>query len=183
MAKPSANIASPEVIQRFRAQFIVFDAESRRELGGIQNAVRSVQNWVQVEQASHWKSELRKRHEVAEATKRAYTMVRNTGGKMKKDDIEEERKAMVKAKRRLEEAEEKLETIKKWTLILEREAVWNVKPCVALASRLLSLTPKAIHRLDQMLDNLDIYLRPASPKPSGGSGKSGSKDQDESCPE
>jgi hypothetical protein len=164
MAGRSANISSPEVIRQFRARFIFFDSECRKELEGVRADVHRVLDWLQREQTAYWKSELRKREEAAENAKRAYKFVAYTTGPLKKDHPEDERLAMMKAIRRKEEAEDKLKAIKRWTLEINHSVIKNLKPCEVLASRLTALTPKVIHRLDQMLDNLDIYMNPL---PSG----------------
>jgi hypothetical protein len=175
MAGRSAHISSPEVIRRFRTQFIFFNNECKKELEGVRADVNRVLNWLQGEQTGYWKAELRKREEEAENAKRAYTFVAYTTGPLKKDHPEDERRAMLKAKRRKEEAEEKLKVVKKWTLAINQEVMKNLKPCEVLSSRLSSITPKVIHRLDQMMDNLDIYLASTSPKPASSKSKSEKK--------
>ena len=76
---------------------------------------------------------------------------------------------MMRALRLKEEAEKKVKAVKKWSMTLSHEAVKYLKPCETLSSKLASQTPKAVHRLDQMLDNLDDYLRQVSSSSTGNS--------------
>ena len=78
----------------------------------------------------------------------------------------DEKKALDRALRLKAEAEEKLRAVKKWAMTIENRAAKALGPCVALSSLLSTLTPKALARLDQMLDSLDDYLRPGAAGPS-----------------
>jgi len=161
VARQSANIKSPEIIRRFRAEYVSFDNECRKAVDGIRTSVQRVQNWLQGEQRLYWKRQVRKRREEAEVAKRNYKFARYGADPRQKQTAEDQRKIMMKAIRRQEEAEQKLKTVQKWAMTLSHEAVKNLMPCETLSSKLASLTPRAIHSLDRMLDNLDLYFRPA----------------------
>lgn len=161
MSRQSADIKSPEIIRRFRAEYISFDSECRKAIDGIRTSVQRVQNWLQGEQRLYWKRQARKRREEAEVAKRNYKFARYGADPHQKQTAEDQRKIMKKAIRRQEEAERKLKAVQKWAMTLGHEAVKNLRPCETLSSKLASLTPKAIHSLDRMLDNLELYFRPA----------------------
>lgn len=160
MGKQSAHISSPDIIKQFRARFICFDSECKKALEGIRTNVHRVRNWLQGEQKLYWKRQLRKREEEAEVAKRNYKFARYGADPRQKQTAEDQRKIMMKALRLKEEAEIKLKAIRKWSMTLSQEAVKSLRPCETLASKLASLTPRAVNRLDRMLDNLEIYLRP-----------------------
>ena len=61
--------------------------------------------------------------------------------------------------RRMEEAEEKIRVIQKWLGTLEHKTLVLLQPCARMSTLLSTQSPKALARLDQMLDSLDDYLR------------------------
>lgn len=167
MAKASANINSPDVIRRFRNHFVEFSEECRRALVGIKGDIRKTKEWLRHEQASYWRQQLRRREERAEKAKRDYDSARYGPKLTRKDSCVDEKKAYEKARRSKEEAEEKRRAVKKWTTTLDHEADKLLQPCTGLALQLDTLTPKALARLDRMLDSLDEYLRPSASNTSG----------------
>ncbi|MFH1707148.1 MAG: hypothetical protein ABIF71_04435 [Planctomycetota bacterium] len=169
MAGNSVNLSSPEVIRQFRGRFIDFSIECRKELESVRTDMQAVVGWLTGEQKAHWESELRKRSEEAAIAKRTYVFMLYDTSQLKKDHLEDERQAMIKTARRRDEAEAKLKVIKQWLLTLNHEVMNDLKPCEVLSSYLATLTPRAVHRLDQMLDNIDAYLRPAPAGTAGGS--------------
>ena len=165
MPKRSANIRDPEVIRRFRAQFIRFCEAAQRALDSTANDVASVTDWLSGEQMRHWKLQHRKRHEEMKNAWREYVNARHGDRRMGKPSSVDERKAWERAKRRKEEAEEKIALIKRWVMRLEREAEKLRPPCVRFEEVLLTNMPRAVARLDHMLENLEIYLQAPPPKP------------------
>lgn len=165
MARKPANIESPEVIRHFRSNLVKFDERAHMALEEAFADVRKVQGWLQRDVHRHWQRQLRRREEMLEKARREYAEA--TWGKehMGKASVVDEKKALNKAMRLKEEAELKLRSIRRCNLTLEREVGKRLQPCRSLDSELDTLTPKALARLDQMLDSLDVYFHRA---PSGG---------------
>jgi len=167
MANASANINSPEVIKRFRSRFVGFDGECRQALTGVRTDVRKVLDWLKREQAPSWRQQLRKREELAEKARREYTSALHGRKYARKESCVDEKKALDKALRHKAEAEERIRAVKKWAMAIDQKADKLAQPCVTLSALLQRLTPKALARLDKMLDSLDEYLRP----PGAGTGE------------
>jgi hypothetical protein len=165
VAQGPANISSPDVIKRFRSHFVKFDETCRNALESIHSDVGRVQDWLRREQATHWKHQLRKREDMVEKARREYMQARHDRGPTRKQSCVDEKKALERAMKLKEEAEEKLRAVKKWTMTIDHKAGKALGPCVSLSSTLSKLTPKALARLDQMLDSLDDYLRPGAAVP------------------
>ena len=172
MSFNSANISSPEVIRMFRAQFIEFDSSCVNEIEGVRGDVQRTLNWLEGEQKTYWRTQLTKREEAVLVAKSQYTFAKH-GGPTGRQSAEEQRIAWKRAQRAKEEAEDKLKKIKRWSNTINQQVIKELKPIEVLASNLSAITPKAIMRLDEMLDNLDIYLRQTSVGPGkpSGSGK------------
>ena len=74
----------------------------------------------------------------------------------------DELKAFERAQRLKMEADEKIRTVRHWLTTLEQESSSLLRPCAKLSTMLTTQSPKALMRLDQMLDSLDDYLRKSS---------------------
>lgn len=155
----SAHIDSPDVIRKFRSQFVVFDTDCRRALEGSRTDVSRIQEWLRREQLGYWQKELRKREELAEQARRDYTSARYRDGFSGRQSCVDEKKALDRAVRLKEEAEQKIRAVKRWLQQIEREVANASGACQSLASLLDLATPNALARLDQMLDRLDHYMR------------------------
>jgi hypothetical protein len=178
MARPgSANIRSPEAIRRFRFRFVEFTELAHLALDTAAGDVRSVNEWLRHEQLPYWQREHRRRHEELGRTWREYVNARYGDRRMGKPSCVDERKAWERARRMKEEAERKIEFVKGWLRAVERETDRLKSPCSKLQTLLDSLAPRALVRLDTMLDGLDEYLRAA------GHGRTGAPPRDTSEPE
>jgi hypothetical protein len=156
-----ANISSPEVIRRFRARFVEFDSDCRRALEGSRGEIVRIEDWLRREQTAYWKGQLRKREEAVEKAKREYqSALHNDGGFQGKKSAVDEKKALDRALRLKAEAEAKLAAVKRWLLTIDKQVADVSGACLCLVSLLDATTPKALARLDTMLDSLDEYLRP-----------------------
>jgi hypothetical protein len=159
----AANINSPDVIRRFRSQFVTFDTDCRRALEGTRSDVARIQEWLRREQLTYWKRELRKREELAVQARSDYLSALHNDGFVGKQSSADEKKALDRALRLKAEAEEKLRAVKSWLLHIEREVANVSGACLSLSAMLDTATPQALARLDQMLDRLDDYLRATGP--------------------
>ncbi len=159
MAHGSANINSPDIIREFRGHFVSFDNVCRNALMGVEADVRGTVDWLRGEQHLYWKTMVRKCEEAMQSAlgelRRAQ---QKTTRDIKKGTVDEQR-AYEKAKRRKEEAEAKIASVKRWTMLLEQKAEKLLTPCRMLGAQLDTATPKAVARLDKMLINLEEYLR------------------------
>jgi len=168
MARSSANINSPEIIKRLRGRFVDFDSKCRQALTGVHADVRRLLEWLKREQGPYWRQQFRRREEAAEKARREYASALHGRKHTRKVSVVDEKKALDRAMRLKEEAEEKLKAVRKWVLAIEHRADKLRQPCITFSSLLASLTPRALARLDQMLDSLDEYLRPDGPAGGGG---------------
>ena len=166
MAQGPAHVSSPDVIRRCRAQFVKFDEDCRASLDGIRADVYRIEEWLRREQGPHWKHELRRLSERVEKARRDYVLARNDTGPTRKPSCVDEKKALDKAVKLRDEAERKVRAVAKGLQVTGQEVAKALGPCTVLSSRLATLAPRCLARLDQMLDSLDEYLRPAAGGPT-----------------
>ena len=158
MPPSPANLESPEVIRRLRANLVRFGERAAAALEDIFADVNTVGGWLDREVAPFWRKQVRRRREDFERAKREFASAEHASRNSGKRSTVDEKKAMNRARQRMEEAEEKLRRVKRWIQNLDRETGKRLQPCRSLSNQLDSSIPKALVRLDRMLDSLDTYF-------------------------
>jgi hypothetical protein len=141
-----------------------------------------------VERAAYWKAEIRRRSDVVNQAMKDLEHCRTF--KKVGDNTPscvEEKKALAKARRRLEIAEEKAQLVRRWTPVVLQQFR---ETCVRLTRfrEVIDLDcPRALAELERMLRALDAYQNVAAvrdePAPEGGVGTASVTRQDvESSP-
>ena len=162
MGKGPARIDSPDVIREFRRRFVAFDQAVRNALMGIDTEVRTAADWLRGEALMNWRRRQRRCEEAMNNALRELRQAQmNTDAAQKASHVDE-KKAYDKARRMKEEADRKVEGVKKWAIILDQKAAKMLGPCRAFGARMDSVTPRALARLDAMLISLEEYLSDSS---------------------
>ncbi len=164
MSRKPARIESPEIIKELRAQFVKFDEACRRALSACDAHVKSTDHWIQRDQMLFLKQNLRKCDEALIAAQREYSQAKWGANDLNRSSGMEEKRVLDRAKRRKEEAETRMAALERWKLRLDDEVGKLERPCISLTNLLDHTTPRALARIDRMLDNLEAYLRPAPPE-------------------
>jgi hypothetical protein len=160
----SANVQSIEAIKRFRVAFANLVENSRRGLDSTRMDIRRFLDWLQTDQANHWKSEIKRREkELAQAKADLHRKRLSGATKDSKPDVTEQKMALRRAQARVEEAEGKIKRIKKWSQILDKAVREYEGQARQLAGMVEVDAQKSLALLDQMLDSLDAYTRLSAP--------------------
>jgi hypothetical protein len=158
MAHGPARIESPEVIKELRNRFAILDQKCRNALMSVSGDIQEAREWLRNDRQMHWRRQLQKADEFLSNAKRELEQAKwNTSRGIRSDTVDLAR-AVEKAKRRREEIEQKIESVKRWSAILEMKITKMMGPCHALSILLDQRTAQAMARLDKMLDNLDAYF-------------------------
>src|SRR5512137_2899868 len=107
-----AHITSVEALEDFRASLIVYLSKVRPTLDEVSSEVLRTRLWLQNEQRTHWENEVRRRTKVLEQAQQTEFGARLSN---LRDSTDAERMAVMRARRALEEAEEKLRRVKHWS--------------------------------------------------------------------
>ncbi len=158
MAK-SAHIESLDVLRQFRAAMVKFGEAVNSALGDAESEMQRVQMWVENEQSSHWQHQLRKRQDALvkakEALRQKQIFKDVTGARQSYVD---EEKAVAMALRRVQEAEQKIINVKRWTRQLEKETNLYKGSVQRLMTTITADLPKANAKLDRMFSQLQEYV-------------------------
>ena len=159
MSYNSARIESTEVIKGFRAQIVEFNETCRQAVTGIGSDSQRTRQWLQHDQHRHWTMELKKADELVRQARSAYILARFGADHLRKPSYIEEQKILRKAERRKEEAENKIRVIKKWESSLEQQTQKMMGPITQFSFTLELEVPRALAKLDLMVEKLEEYLR------------------------
>ncbi len=162
MARQSAQVTSLDALLRFKASMCQFDEEVRVRLASAESDVRRTLWWLQNELPGHWQREIRKRQKELAMAKSELVRAELASREQRASCVLE-RRAVEKAKHRLEEAESKLERTRHWVRVLERESLLYQGQMQGLSARLERDVPKALARLDALLGHLRAYVSTAPP--------------------
>jgi hypothetical protein len=169
-----ARIEGPEVVHGARRAVLRFGDTVDAGLSGVVAAMNRVRDRLRVEMLPYWKSQVMRRQEVYQEARRRFleaeddlrrTRMQGGPGKGSSDD---ERRTMIKAKAKMEEAEEKIAQVKKWLIRLDDEGDALAAQCTNHAISLREMVAAAADRLDRAADALEHYQSIVVP-PVGGS--------------
>jgi hypothetical protein len=159
-----ADIKSTDTLVFIKTALAAFAHESGQAVSEIEIQSQRAVDWVTVDQVAYWKTEVRR---AADQVNKAIKDLEHCRAFKKVGDNQpsciEEKKALEKARRRLEYVEKKAELVRRWSPVLQQEFR---EMCVRLVRfrEVIELDcPKAMARLDQMLRALDAYTSTTSP--------------------
>jgi hypothetical protein len=155
----TAKVQSIDAIRAFRITLLKFADAADSALADAEGEMSHTLMWLQTEQPAHWRTQVRKRSEILTRAKEALRMkclYKDSSGHTPSAD--QEQKAVQLATRRLEEAEEKVQTVKKWERRLQKEISSYQGSARRLATQIQSDLPRAAAQLDQTIQQLEAYV-------------------------
>jgi hypothetical protein len=155
----SAHVKSIEAIEQFRAGLGQFGDEVGQALATIRADVQRFVQWLEHDQLSHWQHEIRVREErVAEAKGDLHRCLSATIDPRRTPSCLQEKKVLEAAKRRLEEAQQKLIAVRRWIPIVRQAAFDYSMRAEPLAGAIAGDLPRANAFLLRSLERLEAYL-------------------------
>ncbi|HTD66313.1 MAG TPA: hypothetical protein VK846_07275 [Candidatus Limnocylindria bacterium] len=149
-----AHVTSVDAIESFRSSLISYLGKTRPLLDDACDEVFRLREWIERDRRLHWENEIKRRRKLFEAAEQALfsarlgTLREATGG---------EHAAVMRARRALNEAEEKLRMVKKWALDFDNRVQPLVKELDSLRTMLANDLPRAVLMLAQIVKTLDAY--------------------------
>lgn len=156
----TANVRSVAAIADFRVALATYGDEVNAGLCDLDMEIRRFQDWLQHEQAGYWQREMKKREQNLSEAKSDLLRARISGMSatgQTHSHIELEA-AVKRAQRRLEEAEQKIMAVKKWTLVVQQAIGEYQTQSRPMATELESDLPKTLAMLDRMVKALEDYV-------------------------
>ena len=156
----SARVSSLEAIAAFRARLLVFLTKSRPALEEVSGEIMRTRLWLQNDQRIHWEGQIRQRAKKLETAQHELYSARLA---RIREVTTAEQSAVNKTRRALDEAEEKLRTLKRWNRDFDSQVEPLVKQVDKLQTFLVHDLTKAGVHLAQILKSLDAYANAGPP--------------------
>ena len=149
-----AQVSSIDALEAFRSDVILFITQMQPVIDEISGEVTRLRLWLQNDQRSLWDTELRKRRRKLEEAQSELFSARLSSTQ---DSTILPQMAVQKAKRAVDEAEQKLVTLKKWDRELEKVVEPQLKQVEQLRGFLSADMGKAVIELAEIIRKLEAY--------------------------
>ncbi|GAA5118155.1 hypothetical protein JIN84_16365 [Luteolibacter yonseiensis] len=157
------QISSIDALEAFRADLIQYIAKARVALEDMEGDVRRTRTWLDTDRTQYWGGQMKlwtkNLHQAEEELYSANLTNPQASNAFQK-------MAVLKARRKVEDAEEKLRVLKKWRQTFENRAtplLRQLDPMFFLVGQQL---PKGVHSLGESIKALQAYAEKAAPAPS-----------------
>lgn len=174
-----AHVVSLEAIESFRSHLIVYVSQARPALEEVSADVLRTRQWLENDQRTYWENQLRRRSKALEEAQAALFSSR-VG--MLHHETAAEQMAVHRAKRAVEEAEDKLRVLKRWRRDFDGRVQPLLKQMEKLHTVLSNDMVQAVAYLTQTITKLAEYAETKAPAaPSIPSAPRAAQDQSESA--
>jgi len=152
------NVTSIDALEAFRADLIQYVEKARTALEDAEGEVRRTRSWLDVERTGYWAGQCKQwTKQCAQTEAELY----NVGLTRPQESHAFQKMAVLKARRKLEEAEAKLRVVRHWRQVFENRAtplLRQLDPMFFMVGRQL---PQAIHSLGEAIKALQAYAEKA----------------------
>ncbi len=156
--RDAARLTDLRALDDARAGFVKFRDEAGQALMEVEIEAQRALNWVRTEQDAYWKQQHRVRGERLEQARSELRRAQFPASDGRIPSAIEQKKAVAKAEAAVEEARQKIESVRRWSRLLERELAEYSGLAQPLAGALDADLPRAIALLDRMLHSVEGYL-------------------------
>ncbi|AGA30370.1 hypothetical protein [Singulisphaera acidiphila] len=161
-----ANVRSTDAIKQFKLALLTYAEDSRVALGAMEMEIRQVRNWLERDQYTYWTSQVKRAKEKIAEARTELNRRRLSQSNSDAVSDSDQKEALRIAKHRLEEAEDKVERIKKWGPVLEHALSEYHSQSQPLSDKLSGGLVGSLALLERMIVALEEYAAlqaPAAP--------------------
>jgi hypothetical protein len=155
------RVTSLDALETFRAHLIIFLAKAVGAVDEVGDEVRRTRSWVHNDQRHFWEAQIKKRRRALDQAQGEYMNARLS---KLRDNTAAQKQAVLKAKRELAEAEEKLLAVKLWIRNFDVSTDPLMKRMSGLRQFLDYDMPKAVAFLVQAQKTLEDYTQIPTPE-------------------
>jgi len=157
----SAHLTSIEAIASLKAALVEFSASASDGLMQLMLEARRPEAWIE-DQARHWPRQVQRASDAVSEARLALQRCELTIDGSERSCYDE-RKALEKAKRRLNEAEAKVAAVRRWRVEIRKEIEAFEVQAAKLQQYLESDFTRGLAALDRMVGALDQYVQTGGP--------------------
>ncbi len=160
-----AQVRSLDAIRAVRAALIEFAENAGAAIAAADSDLARTGTWLFQERPAYWKREVRRQEELVQKARQEITKKQLIRAP-EPASVVLERRELDRAKARHDRARERADATRAWCGRWERESLLARGPLASLAEFIHADIPRAVVRLDRMLDSLEAYLAMPAPEAS-----------------
>ena len=145
-----ARVRSLDALESFRSSLIVFLTKARSSVAQVTEELRRTRAWLMNDQRVHWTEQCRKRARHLDQVKSELLTVRRSN---LVDNVSTQELAVKRAKQALEEAEQKLANVKRWT-----RASWTDAKSLQFEKDYLEALHPLVSQAIHVADEINVLL-------------------------
>ncbi len=153
-----ANVQSIDALKEFRLALWKFAELAGRALMDAEGEIQRTQIWLETEQDSYWRGQIQRRTELVTRARNALLekkLYKSTDGG--RPSAVDEEKAFKLAVARLDEANQKMQSVRRFIRVLQREVLLYRGQVQPLSNALQQEIPTAAERLESLVASLEKY--------------------------
>jgi hypothetical protein len=159
----TANVRSVEALKDFKNTLITYADDARAALSSVQMDIRHTRDWLERDQMAYWKGQVKRRQELVGLARTELHRRRLSQANSDAISDTDQKEALKLAQRKLAEAEEKVEKVKRWIPILQKAISDYNSHAQPLGDRLAGPFENSLALLDRMVAALDAYRALSAP--------------------
>jgi hypothetical protein len=168
-----AKVTSLEALEAFRSRLIIYRDKAGRVLDEVAEEVLRTRVWLQSDRITFWEGQIRRKHKELEMRQQELFSAQISG---MSDASFVQQQAVQKARRALNESEDKLRLVKSWNRQYDQRVEPLGKQVEKLRHNLSHDLAQGVAYLDQVIKTLaeysEISAGSSASKPSGEAGES-----------
>ncbi len=154
----SARVTSIDAVVAFRGALRTFEAEAAQAILSLDGQTNRALDWLDNEAPAYWRQEVRRCSDLVARTRGELETCKMRTVAGQRAACLEEIEAFRAAQRKLREAEEKIETVRKWAQRVRRELDDYRGRTMGLRMALERDLPRTLGLLDRTISSLDSYV-------------------------
>jgi hypothetical protein len=162
MSSP-ARVTSIDALRQLGAALVRFQEEASMALAQADTEALRTIDWLKGDRLAYWKAERVRREEQLRIARGELSRAQLMSSDLSPKSFIDQRKAVERAKRSVEEAIQKQAATQRWIRELTKEHMLYKGRVQPLATEITARIPAARHALDQMVNRLDEYTQIDAP--------------------
>ena len=159
----SAQVNSIDGVIRFRAAFREFQDQAQHALVALDEQILRAQQWLEHDGPIFWKAQIRRCYDDVARTRASLETAKMRSVGDHRPACIEEQEAYRAAQRRLREAEEKIETLRRWAQRVREEFDDYRGRTRGFRDAVESGVPRSVALLDRTIRSLEAYVERPEP--------------------
>jgi hypothetical protein len=155
-----ARVRSLDDLEAFRSSLIVYLTKARQNVNQVGEEIKRTRTWMMNDQRVYWTEQLRKRSRMLDQANAEMMTARLSN---LKDNTTLQQQAVRKAKAAVEQAQQKLENVKRWSRDFDRFADPLARKLESLRHFLEHVLPEGVSQIGQLHRLLESYAGTGSP--------------------